>query len=76
MIAKHKSVTRLKKYFKGLFGTQNYLKQMSEFKLKWEQNHQPLSLIYPELKETKEVAIQTDQPRPEAALCASCTIRE
>lgn len=64
MIAKHKSVARLKKHFKNLFGNEAYVKELNTFKTMWEQNHQPMSFLYPELKETKEIAIQTDQPNP------------
>jgi hypothetical protein len=64
MIAKHKSVIRMKRHFKNLFGNERYAKELLDFKTAWEQNHQPMNLLYPELKETKEIAIQTDQPEP------------
>ena len=53
MIAKHKSIARLKKYYRALVGNEKYAKELREFKTEWEKNHQPLEAIYPEIKESK-----------------------
>ena len=50
----------MKKYYKSTFGNEAYAKEFQDFKNVWEENHQPLDLLHPELKETKEISIQTE----------------
>ena len=50
----------MKRYYKSFHGQEVYAKEFNDFKSLWEEKHKPMELIYPELRETKEVAIQTD----------------
>jgi hypothetical protein len=76
MIAKHKSIARLKKYYKSQFGNDSYLREFNDFKSMWEANHKPMEMVYPEIKETKEIAIQTDPAETEPSQCINCRNRE
>lgn len=63
MMAKYKSVTRLKKYHRNMVGAEIYAQEFQNFKELWEKNHKPMETVYPELRESKEIAIQTDPPQ-------------
>jgi len=79
MMAKYKSVSRLKKYHRNLVGNDVYARKFEDFKGLWEKNHKPMENVYPELKEAKEIAIQTDpieEDPPREMRCENCMQRE
>ena len=75
-MAKHKSITRLKKYYKDIMGTNRYAEEFNNFKAKWEETHQPMVQLYPELRETKDCGIQTDPQEPVPPRCQTCETRD
>jgi hypothetical protein len=71
MMDKHRSITKLKKYYKTLVGEHSYKVQLARFRTEWEQHHQPMDVIHPEIKEFRECAIQTDEVAP-VEICLKC----
>jgi hypothetical protein len=53
MMEKHKSITKMKKYYKNLKGETAYRKFFDAFKMEWEQHHEPISKTHPEIREFK-----------------------
>jgi len=44
---KHRSITKLKKYYKTLYGESEYKKELEKFRIKWEETHQPMTETHP-----------------------------
>lgn len=75
MMEKHRSITRLKRYYRESVGEGQYRRQYEAFKAEWERSHQPMTVTHPEIKESKEFAIQTDPVEP-PEVCLGCQERE
>lgn len=67
MIIKHKTIAKLKKFYRTMYGEKAYCQELERFKAEWEVTHPPVKNAE-EIKQCNEVAIQTD----DLPLCNSC----
>lgn len=59
MIQKFKTVAKVKKYYENYYGKDLYRSEYETFKAKWEETHPPVPNKDVQIRECKEVSIQT-----------------
>lgn len=69
MIIKHKTIAKLKKYYRGLYGEKAYCQELERFKAEWEVTHPPALKNSEEIKQCNEIAVQTESL---PTICETC----